>query len=190
MLLGLTSRWTTPRAVGVVEGVGHVGDEPGGLRRGRPAGGEQIGEGDAIDKVANQVRLTVLDPHFMDGDDGRVAELGGRAGLAEEPVQVGRAGPDVAPPGHLDGHHPVQLRILRLEHGPERPVADGFEEGEPADGRAGHIGEAGGRARVQVEAGPAGGAGDLGSGVELEQLDRVLAVGAQDVHGRLRVGAE
>ena len=50
MFEGLTSRWTTPRPVGVLQGVGDLGDQGGSL----PVTGrrtvKKVGQGDALDE--------------------------------------------------------------------------------------------------------------------------------------------
>ncbi len=72
--------------VGVLQRVGDVRDEQGRLHRRRPAAAQQVAEGDAVDEIADQIGDGFDLADFVDGDDGRVAELGDAAGLAQEAV--------------------------------------------------------------------------------------------------------
>jgi hypothetical protein len=181
--------------VGVVEGVGDVGDELGRLARRGAAGGEQVGEGDAFDEVADEVGRSFPHPrplsrstgrggqhtHFVHGHDGGVAELGDAAGLAEEAVEVLRLVADVAAARDLDGDGAVELRIAGLEDRAETAVADFLDDLEAADGLAARR-PGGGRDIFEAEAGAAGGARDLRARLDLDQLNRVLAMRTVEVN--------
>jgi hypothetical protein len=184
MLDGLTSRWTTPWPCAYASASATTATSSAasrGLARRRPAGAEQVGQGGALDEVADQVGNVVGLADLVDRNDGRVAELGDTARLAEESVQLLRAG-QVARARHLDGDSAVQLRVARLVDGAEAALADRVQEQEAADPLARLERRPGRRVGLHGEARAAGGAGDLGAGGEAGDLDRVAAVRAEDVH--------
>src|SRR5262249_47399026 len=94
-----------------------------------------------------------------------------------------RAAGEVAGARHLDGDDAVQLRVAGLVDGAEGAVADHVEQLELAELVSGLALRAGGGPGLQVEGGAAGGAGDLLVRGDLHQLDGVVAVRAEDVHG-------
>jgi hypothetical protein len=89
-----------PLAVGVLEGVGQPGGQAGRLPEGEPPSAEAVRQGHPLDKIADQVGKPLDLAHLVDGDDGRMPELGHAAGLAQEAVQRLRAG-QVADAGTL-----------------------------------------------------------------------------------------
>ncbi len=107
-----------PVAMGVVEGVGHRGDELGGLaERERPvAVAQDAGQRPPLDELLDQVERPVVGlSGLVERDDAGVLELGRAAGLAQEPLCVLVAG-QAARPRDLDRHHPAQLDVTRPEH--------------------------------------------------------------------------
>ncbi len=121
-----------PLVMGILQGVGHGGDQLGRFAKAGAAGRQQVGQRHAADEVADQVRQAILLADLVDADDRRMPQLGDAASLAQESVQGGWSG-QVAGSGHLDGDHAIQLRIAGLEEGAEGPAADGLDQVEPAD---------------------------------------------------------
>ena len=76
--------------VGVVQRVGDLGDQLGRLARRRAAAGQQVGQGHALDEVADQVGHPVVLADLVDRHDRRVPQLGHAAGLAQEAVAAPR----------------------------------------------------------------------------------------------------
>jgi hypothetical protein len=67
-----------------------------------------------------------------DGNDVRVAEVGGRLGLAQEALHPLRAA-ELLGLGHLEGDGAVELRVVRLVDAAERSLAQEPTHREPAD---------------------------------------------------------
>ena len=118
-------------AVGVVQGLGDRGDQlDRGSERDRTfpqASFQRLAGDELLDQV---VRAVVGVPDLVEGHDARVRELGGAAGLAEEPLDVVLGGED-AGPRDLDRHGAAQLRIDRAEHVAERAGPELIEKLEP-----------------------------------------------------------
>ena len=70
--------------VGMVQGVGDLRAQLGRLAAGELLAGEPVAERDAADEVADDVDAVAVAADFVDADDVRMPQLGGRAGLAEE----------------------------------------------------------------------------------------------------------
>ena len=85
MLPGLTSRWTKPAAVGLVEGAGDRGADvdrqlgPETLLR-----VEQLTEALAVDELHDDRLAALVDDDVVDGDDVGVGEAGDGDRLATE----------------------------------------------------------------------------------------------------------
>jgi len=74
-----------------------------------------IGEGNAFDKIADEVRFAVIDCDLVKRDDRRKAKLGDRAGFAQETFHVLQVGADVARTRNLDGDEAVEFSVAGLE---------------------------------------------------------------------------
>ena len=100
--------------MGVVQGLGHLGDEGHRFRAGRPGlpqPGPQILAGDELgDHVAEAVGGTA---HVVDGHDARVVQGRQHAGLGQVGLDVGRGGDAVAV-RHLDGHVALEVVVMGL----------------------------------------------------------------------------
>src|SRR5262249_13376533 len=138
--------------VGVGDRLADLGedrDEPaavGGFGR------QQGGEGVALDQLHHQERAAVGErADVVDGGDGRVLELGGDAGLVEEPGGGRRVGP-VAGLQELDGHVAVEGDLAGAVDDAHPAGADLFEKFVARHRR-------GGCGRVRVGAARRGGEG-------------------------------
>src|SRR5262249_5606630 len=119
--------------------------------------------------------------YLVNGDDRWVAKLSGAAGLAKKTIEVLGA-PKIPGARDFDGHGAAQLRIVRLVHRPEGALANGFDQLELAELLAVAALPTGRGFGFQVETEAAGGAGNLFARNEIDDLDRVMAVWAKDVH--------
>jgi hypothetical protein len=151
-------------AVGMVEGVGDLRDDLGGLAEIEAPAGLRLRQRGALDAGADDVRHGLGVPHLVDRHDTGVAQPGRVPRLMDEPVHVGRRRRPVQA-RHLHGHDAVQLDVPGAVHGPERALADHLEQLELAQaGRPGRRTRfAGTRQRrrdVQPEAAAARGTGD------------------------------
>jgi hypothetical protein len=117
-----------PQAVGVVQGLGDAERKPCRLLGRRPTCAQQVGQGHALNEVADQVRDAGLSADLVDGDDAGVAQLGGAAVLAQEAIQVVGRVTDVVEARHLDGHDPVQFGVPGLVHGAKGALPHGFDK--------------------------------------------------------------
>src|SRR5262245_41462467 len=118
----------------------------------------------------------------MHRHDRRMPQPRDAAGLAQEAVEVGAVG-QISRAGDLDGDGPVEPRVARLVDGAEGSGPDGLDELELAEGaRPTRRGPVDSCVPLQPEGGAAGGAKDL-LGVEIDLLDRALAMRACDRHG-------
>ena len=100
-------------AVGVAYGAGDLAQD--GLHRGhgqRAGFPEDAVERAAVDVLHDEVQQPVGVPDGIDRDDVGMAQGGGRAGLAPEPLHQGRAGTERRG-NDLDGHPPVECNIVR-----------------------------------------------------------------------------
>ena len=75
--------------VGVVQGVGHVGQPADCLGRRRPTGGEDVLQRFPLDELADEVETAARLAEVVDGGDVRVAQAGGTAGLAQQAARSG-----------------------------------------------------------------------------------------------------
>ncbi len=94
---------------------------------------DDVGERVAVDKLHRHVRLVVVLAAGVDRDDVRVAQRGGRACLAEEPVQDFLVVDLLA--DHLDRHLAIQLRVAAKVDRAHPPGANLPEDLEVADSR-------------------------------------------------------
>jgi hypothetical protein len=103
-------------------------------RRNRRAAARQRGERLPLDEFHRQEAATLELPYLVDGDDVRMVEGRGRAGLLLEPAgDVGASGERWAQ--ELDRHLSSQPRILRevhLAHAPAAEQADDVVDADPA----------------------------------------------------------
>ena len=167
--------------MGVLQGVGDVGDQPGGFVERQAPAGQDVGERQAFDEIAHEVGYAVVDADFVDGDDRREAQLGDGAGFAQETIDILRAGADVAGAGNFDGDDAIELGIVGFEYGAERAVSNGAENFELADSLLGRsVPGDGGEAR-ELKAGAAAGTGDFAAGRDVGDLDGILAMRATQV---------
>lgn len=119
-------------AVGVVDGVGHVGDERGDLlrvERGESVG-EPRGQGGAVDEFAGDVRIAARFPDIDHADDAGVVEGVGKTPFAHEPGRLLVAQGAVR---HLDGQLATAGRVERPVDDAEAAQADGVAEDEAVD---------------------------------------------------------
>jgi len=77
-----------PLLVGVLQGLGDVGDPLRCLTRRGASPGQQVRQSQPFDEVADQVRPAVLLADFVDRDNRRMPQLRYAPGLAREPVQL------------------------------------------------------------------------------------------------------
>ncbi len=115
--------------VGVLQRLGDVGYQFGGVAGRQPPAGQHVRQRDPLDQIADEIRHAIRLAYFMDGHDGRVPELSHAAGLAQEAIHVLLSG-EVAGARHFNRHRPVQLRIARPVDGAECTRTDGVEQFE------------------------------------------------------------
>ena len=94
MFDGLTSRWTTPCSWAYCRASATAAISSAASRSGGRPARQQVGQGHALDELADQVGHAVVLADLVDRHDRRVPQLGHAAGLAEEAVAVlvGRPG--------------------------------------------------------------------------------------------------
>ena len=119
--------------VGVGQGVGHGGRDPGRLRPGRAVVPQPPAEVGAVEVIGDDVHLPLLHADVVDRHDAGVAQLGEPSGLLEEPFRLGlrHVGPTAE---HLDGHGPVELRVVAEVHGAEAARPQGAPHLVAAEG--------------------------------------------------------
>src|SRR5262249_33002767 len=126
----------------------------------------------------------LLMPDLVDRQDRRVAQLRDAARFTEEAVPIGAVA-DLRSARHLDGDDAVEFRVQRLVHQAEGALADEVEELESADHLVGSGAPVDRGFALHGETGAARGARDFGIATERGNLDRVLTLGAQDLHGEI-----
>ena len=99
--------------VGVVDGLGHLGHQPGRLARRQRAVGGLLGQAAALDEAHAEVVLALVLADLVDRHDVGVVEVGGRLGLDVEPLDVGLGG-ELAGQDHLQGDRPVEADLPGL----------------------------------------------------------------------------
>jgi len=161
--------------VGVVDGVGERGQEPGGFSRRRPAVGSRqpMRQAATLDELHAQVRMAGVGADLVDGQDVGVVEVGGGLGLGAEALQVGRGRPR-AGQQHLEGDDATQAFLPRLvddAHAAARDLVEHLVIAEVAElARPGRqqVAQRGGEAVEVVLVGEEGGqvVGQLGVFVE------------------------
>ena len=122
-----------PVTVGVVECVGHSGDEFCRLPGWQRPVGKSARECRPLDELLDQIERPVVGlAGFVKGDDPRVLELGGAPCFAKKPRHVLRAA-HAPRPWDLDRYHAPELGISGSEHVAERARAQPFVELELAE---------------------------------------------------------
>ena len=120
--------------VGVGQGIGHGGRDAGRLRPG--SGGcrfSHSAEVGAVEIIRDDVHLPLVQADVVDRHDAGVAQPGEPAGLLEESLglgvrHVGAAAQD------LDGHGPVELRVVAEVHRAEAAGSQGVPHLVAAEG--------------------------------------------------------
>ena len=97
--------------VGVGQGVGHGGRDPGRLRPGRAVVLQPSAEVGAFEEIRDDVNLPPVQADVVDRHDAGVAQLREPAGLLEESLRLGLRHLGAAAED-LDGHGPVELRVV------------------------------------------------------------------------------
>ena len=119
--------------VGMVQGVGDFRAQLGRLAAGELLAGEPVAQRDAADEIADDVDRVAVAADFVDADDVGMAQLGGRAGLAEEFLLF--LGRHAALARNLDGHRAVELLVAGLPHAAEAADAKPLDQLEAAQFR-------------------------------------------------------
>jgi hypothetical protein len=131
-------------------------------------------------EVADNVDLTVVSTDLVYTDDAGVLELGSGTSLSQE--HLGVVGIKRTQAGNLDRYQPVKLRVARLPDGPELSHPDQVNEFEMGNAtRLLMVGRRGIRSH-QIETTAAGAADHAGVILITDHFDRVMAMGATDVH--------
>ena len=118
MFAGLDVAMDDRALVGVGQGLGHAGDN---LRRFPPGHRPTLHplvQRLAIEQVRDDEAPSVLDADVEDRQDAAMTEPGEVARLAHEDVQVGGLHRGK---GYLDGHLPLQVRVVARVNGAESP---------------------------------------------------------------------
>ncbi len=109
-----------PMPVGVVQRIGHGGDQLRRRPEAEPAGLEAGGQRLALDELLDEIEQALFGlTRFKQGDQAGVLELGRAACLSQEPVHF-RAACEVARPEHFDGNGAAQFGVARPEDLAER----------------------------------------------------------------------
>ena len=119
--------------VGVGQGVGHGRRDPGRLRPGRAVIPQPPAEVGAVEEIRDDVDLSPVQADVMDRHDAGVAQLGEPAGLLEEPLRLGLRHLGAASED-LDGHGPVELRVVAEVHRAEAAGPQGVPHLVAAEG--------------------------------------------------------
>ena len=128
MLLGLTSRWTTPRWWACCSASATAATSAAATAGAGPVVADRLGQGAALDELRHdEAREVGGTADVEDGDDVRVVEAGGGAGLGEVGVGVLRTGDEVRV-RHLDRHRALQLLVAGQVDAAEAALAQ-----EPLD---------------------------------------------------------
>ena len=101
--------------VGVGQGIGQSRRDPGRLRPGRAVIPQPPAEVGAIEEVRDDVDLSPVQADVVDRHDAGVAQPCEPAGLLEEPLRLGLRHLGAAAED-LDGHGPVELRVVAQVH--------------------------------------------------------------------------
>src|SRR5579864_7907867 len=168
--------------VGILQGFADGGDQLSDLKRRQAFPSQEVCQGDALDKVLDQVRKALVLPHLVNRNNGRMPQLGHAPGFAKKTVAVAALVVDGDDARHLDGHDPVQLGVPRLVDGTESPepnTIDEFESSELALTWAGAPGN--GWRACQVKTGTAGWAHHLVPGGV--RLHGHITIRAHEMHG-------
>jgi hypothetical protein len=96
----------------------------------------------AFDEVHDEKRLALVRAHFVDGDDVRVLQTGGRGRFGPEPLRLVLTRL-VAEQEHLHRHKTAQALLPRFVNNPHAASGDFFEQFVLAEGT--------GQARLKTE---------------------------------------
>ncbi len=121
--------------VGVGQGVGHGRRDPGRLRPGRAVIPQPPAEVGAVEEIRDDVDLSPVQADVMDRHDAGVAQLGEPARLLEELLRLGLRHFGAASED-LDGHGPVELRVVAEVHRAEAAGPQGVPHLVAAEGGA------------------------------------------------------
>ena len=135
-------------------------------------------------KSLTMYKVAVFAAHLVNAHHAGMLDLCRRPGLANE--HLGLRPLDLAAAGDLDRHDAVELRVAGLPDRAEMPAADAFQKLEMPDRSYGPRSVGGRFAADQAEIAAARWASDVGQGVGIDHLDRIMAVGTADVHGQPR----
>ena len=119
--------------MGVGQGVGHGGRDPGRLRPGRAVVPQPPAEVGAVEVIGDDVDLPLVHADVVDRHDAGVAQLGEPAGLLEESLRLGLRHLGAAAED-LDGHGPVELGVVAEVHGAEAAGPQGVPHLVAAEG--------------------------------------------------------
>ncbi len=107
--------------VRVVDGPGHDRDQPGSpLGVGRQVVGP-FGQAAALDQFQAEVQPALVLPHFVNGHDVRVIQIGGQFGLVAKAADLGGRPPG---PDHLEGDEAVEALLAGPVHHSHPTLAD------------------------------------------------------------------
>src|SRR5262245_12993265 len=104
--------------MGVVEGVGKLGNEVGNFTERKFAGLQRIAQRNTVDELGYDGRQGVQDRDFENVDDVGMAKLCGCAGLAEESLAIGVAF-QYARMRKLQSDEAIELSVARFPNRPE-----------------------------------------------------------------------
>ena len=110
--------------VGVGQGVGHGGGDPGRLRPGRAVALQPSAEVGAFEEIRDDVNLPPVHADVMDRHDAGMAQLREPAGFLEKSLHAGLRHVGAAAED-LDGDGPVELRVLAEVNRAEAPGSQG-----------------------------------------------------------------
>ena len=121
-----------PLAVGIVEGVGHLGnDRNRHLLVLRPTVGKRLFQRTAVDEFQDQVLSVAIVAELINGDDVRVGQLAGGRGLAgKSQLELGllQGAGKLAGLDDLDRHQPADGGIKSTEHHTHGATAQLFQK--------------------------------------------------------------
>ena len=124
--------------VGVGQGVGHGGRDPGRLRPGRAVVPQPPAEVGAVEVIGDDVHLPLLHADVVDRHDAGVAQLGEPSAPPAGTVRLRPAARGRSGVQHLDGHGPVELACRG--RGTRRRSRPPPGRAAPGSGRSGGLG--------------------------------------------------
>ena len=145
--------------------------------------GQPVGQRQSLDEIADDVQRVVLASNLVHRDDVRMPQLSSRASLSQEVLRLGFT--ELVFAGNLDGHRTVEFGVESLPDAAERSLAQTVNQFEMTDGL---------RVRPivcdrltvtrQIESAPAGLTRHVSGRIVTDQFNRLMAVGAANLHGR------